>query len=311
MSPHGKKKMSEKDIYEIQFEVIKRLESFVSNFGKTPKERLNLGYLNSRANGLKEIWIEFIENHINILFKIPVEDQNTQQYFTDNYFEKYEGIYYDVLGKISQKQIDLAPIVSVTASSNQPTTSALANNSTPAFTSSTINITRDESNQNNNLPEPQNNPTLNAHHIQIPRLNVPTFSGSYDDWPSFRDLFRAAVHANQSLQPVHKLQYLKSLLKGNAETILKYVPTTSDNYVIAWQRLEERFENKRALITNTLRKLFGQPHAEETAASIRQLLDTSNECINALQSQGIAVATWDSILIYIISQRIPSTSLNL
>lgn len=92
---------------------------------------------------------------------------------------------------------------------------------------------------------------------------------------------------------------------------LKYIATTSDNYANAWQKLEERFDNKRAFITNTLRKLFNQHHSEENASQIRELLDTSRECISALQSQGINTDSWDCILIFIISKCVPSTSLNL
>lgn len=326
------KKMSDEDehIFDEQLEVIKRLESFISNFGKSPKDRINLGYLSSRAAGLKEIWGEFIQIHKRIKLVSTPEDYASQTYFTENHFDKYEAAYYDCLGRISQKQFDLtsvavlSPVGSIPttfASTSTTSTSSASISSAPTTSASNVPVSihapanpiynENDFNQREVIQEQLQNPVYLAHQIQIPRLNVPIFCGSYDDWPSFRDLFMAAVHTNQNLQPVHKLQYLKSLLKGNAETILKYIPTTSDNYTVAWRKLEERFDNKRALITNTLRKLFSQPQAEETASSIRQLLDTSNECINALQTQGIAIDTWDCILIFIISQRIPTTSLNL
>lgn len=58
-----------------------------------------------------------------------------------------------------------------------------------------------------------------------------------------------------------------------------------------------------------LQKLFDQQPAKETAVSIRQLLDNSRECVNALQKQNVDTSTWDCILIYIISHNIPPNSL--
>lgn len=330
-----------KDIFELQYEVISLIESFATNYSKTPKERFNEGYLSSRATGWDNLWNEFSNNHRSVISNATSDEYQSQRYFTENLFDKYETMYYEVSGRIAQKKIDLTkaavslPYTSTSTSismvepKSQSTIGSICNpiastsNPTSAYPLPSTGATaiipdvHSEADNLNQHEEPlhQMQPPLmqfnNTHHVQIPRLNVPVFSGAYDEWPSFRDLFVAAVHSNPNLQSVHKLQYLKSLLKGNAETILKYVATTSDNYAIAWQKLEERFDNKRAIITNTLRKLFNQHHAEDNASHIRQLLDTSRECISALQSQGIDTRTWDCILIFIISQFVPTTSLNL
>lgn len=182
---------------------------------------------------------------------------------------------YDCAGRISQKQIDCTPQI------QQP------------------------QNSNDSIHLQQ---TQTIHQAQIPRLNVPNFSGLYEDWISFRDLFNAAVHSNNQIQPVHKLQYLKSLLKGEAEILLRQTPITAENYAIAWASLKDRFENKRVLIHNNLRKLFNQRRAEESASSIRKLLDTPRECTNSLKIHGIDIMSWDCILVYLVSQFIPAES---
>lgn len=276
---------------DAQADVQRRITNFVSNYSKTPKDRFNLGYITVRATGLNDLWKEFMHNHKQIVSESTPETRKKDDYFVSDTFAKYEEIYFDILGRITQKHIDLTP---TPPDINGASTSQQANQ-----------------NVGNIIPPANIAPQANIYQAQIPRLNVPTFSGSYEDWTSFHDIYNAAVHMNHSIQPVHKLQYLKSLLKGDAEFLLKNTPITTENYELAWKALKERFENKRALLTTTLRQLFGQSHAEETAIGIRKLLDTSRECTEALKIQGIDIASWDCILVYIISQHIPPTSLTL
>lgn len=274
------------DLFDLQSEVQDRITKFGINYSKTPKERFSLGYVNSRLSGLKELWEEFKANHKNIVTQTSAEERKTELYFTQDIFSKVEDIYYEILGRISQKQLSLS----------QP-------------------IERgDQLGQSSGIGEqPNGQPIIQpvTHHIQIPRINVPVFSGSYEEWTSFCDLYTASVHTNNTLDAVHKLQYLKSLLKGDAEHLLKNISITSANYASAWATLKERFENKRAIITITLKRFFAQHKADESANGIRKLLDTTRECIGTLVVQGIDITSWDCILVHIISQNIPAISLNL
>lgn len=295
----------ENDLYEAQNDAAERLASFLSNFKKTPKDRISLGYLAAREDGLKELWAEFTNNHKTIRAQSSPSDIASLPYFTSKSFDQTEEIYFEAAGRIAQKIIELTPTVKQAPMDNpQPSTSVNAN------LHNASNIQHDIT-QNNQTNQEMRHVEPYAQYIQIPRLNVPNFSGTYEEWTSFRDLFTAAVHSNPTLQPVHKLQYLKSLLKGDAEVLLKHTPITNENYAVAWRTLEDRFDNNRALITIQLRKLFSQQPAKETAVSIRHLLDNTRECINALELHNVNTATWDCILIYIISRNIPSVSLSL
>lgn len=303
----------ENQLFEAQTDAAERLTSFASNLKKTPKDRLNLGYLAARQNGLKELWAEFIDNHKAIRAQASPTEITSLPYFTTNVFEYNEEIYFDVAGRIAQKIMDLTPVLKPATIDPQPSTSGSANippNNPPNIPpNNPPNMLPNV--QPNNPPNPEmQNVEPHAQYIQIPRLNVPNFSGTYEEWSSFRDLFTAAVHLNPTLQPVHKLQYLKSLLKGEAEILLKHTPITNENYAVSWRTLEERFDNHRALITIQIRKLFVQQPAKETATSIRQLLDNT-QCMNALNLHNVDTSSWDCILIYIISHNIPTVSLSL
>ncbi|GFW00451.1 DUF1758 domain-containing protein [Trichonephila clavipes] len=62
--------------------------------------------------------------------------------------------------------------------------------------------------------------------IKLPTLSLPTFSGVIDEWLTFSDLFQAAVTNNQNLTGAQKLQYLKGVLKGDAQKIVQSLPIT-------------------------------------------------------------------------------------
>lgn len=47
----------------------------------------------------------------------------------------------------------------------------------------------------------------------LPRIQLPTFSGKYEDWPAFRNLFKSIISKDTSTSPVEKLHYLKTCLK--------------------------------------------------------------------------------------------------
>ncbi|KMQ84652.1 hypothetical protein RF55_17380, partial [Lasius niger] len=43
------------------------------------------------------------------------------------------------------------------------------------------------------------------------RIQLPHFTGKYEDWPAFRDLFQSIIGKDRNLSEVEKLHYLKNL----------------------------------------------------------------------------------------------------
>ena len=66
------------------------------------------------------------------------------------------------------------------------------------------------------LPQVQHNTHVVNTTIQLPRLDLPNFSGKAREWQSFWDGFEAAVHDNPAIYGVQKQNYLRSLLCGEA-----------------------------------------------------------------------------------------------
>jgi len=79
-------------------------------------------------------------------------------------------------------------------------------------------------------------------HIKLPKLELPKFSGKYEEW--FFDTFNSLIHVNASLSNVQRLQYLKSSVTGDAAKIISALEISGANYDIAWDLLRERYDNK-------------------------------------------------------------------
>lgn len=148
--------------------------------------------------------------------------------------------------------------------------------------------------------------------IKLPRITIPTFCGNYAEWTSFHDLFTSLIHKNNSLSNVQKLHYLKSSLSGEAEALLRHIPTTDANYDEAWSTLKKRFSNKRFVVNALLKRMMNQkPVATESSQSVKSILDTTNECLSALKNLGIASFDWDPMLVYITVNKLDTESVRL
>lgn len=134
--------------------------------------------------------------------------------------------------------------------------------------------------------------------VKLPPIKLPTFNGHYDSWLEFKDSFKALVHDNNALTDIQRFYYLRSSLE-KAQQIMKSIEVSSKNYSIAWQMLEERFENKKLIIHNHLKAIFEYPSlTKESYLELRNLFDNVTKHLRSLKSLGLQTDTWDCIVIY-------------
>ena len=142
---------------------------------------------------------------------------------------------------------------------------------------------------------------------KLPKLDLPTFSGDYLTWTSFFDLFKGAVHNNPTLLDSQKLQYLKASLKGDAAKLLSSVTITDANYTVALKMLRDRYQNNRMILRSHVNAIAVQkPLTQETAKDLRQLLETVEEHLLALENMGQPVNQQDVFLVYLITEKLPA-----
>ncbi|GFT51090.1 uncharacterized protein TNCV_4490631 [Trichonephila clavipes] len=162
----------------------------------------------------------------------------------------------------------------------------------------------------NNTNACQNIVNTNVSNLKLPRIELPVFTSNYMDWISFRDLFLASVGDNSTLSDSQKLQYVKLSVKGETATLLQSIQITNDNYQKAWNSLTERYENEAEIINAVLNKLVSQPVLkQESASGLRKLIDTTQQCIDTLQTLRQPVEYWDNLIIFLLREKLDSETL--
>lgn len=145
--------------------------------------------------------------------------------------------------------------------------------------------------------------------IRLPTIALPSFDGSYDQWLEFRDTYLSLIHSSSEIDNVQKFHYLRSSLTGNALMVIKSLEFSTENYSIAWELLENRYNNSRLLIQNHLKALFSiSSLSKESPVQIRKLIDTVLKNIRALKTLGEPTESWDTLIIYLITTRLDQTT---
>lgn len=128
--------------------------------------------------------------------------------------------------------------------------------------------------------------------VKCPRLTLPTFDGSTEQWITFRDLFISIVHENSSLTDMARFQHLKTCLTmPSVANVLSGYPLKAENYNIAWAAVCERYDDPRKLISHHISSLNQfKKMTNASAIELRRLIDTFTSNINALDQLGYPLA---------------------
>ncbi|XP_071648524.1 uncharacterized protein [Temnothorax longispinosus] len=135
----------------------------------------------------------------------------------------------------------------------------------------------------------------------LPRIQLPEFTGKYEAWPAFRDLFHSIIEKDGATTSVEKLHYLKSCLKDEAELLVRSLPTTDENFDRAWKTLTDYYENKRLLVRSyisqftSLQKLKG-----ESVSDLRKLYHCVMSTAGALDNIGRPISRSEDLFVHLI-----------
>lgn len=228
-----------------------------------------------------------IEQNLQTLTKIDREivasaddnDEVFQAYDKDCVFEKLK----ELLFIQAMKYNDQLKLVNTTFDQTQ----ASANSTTVA--------------QNNSDP-------FSYYGIKLPTMTIDPFDGTFTSWHSFRDKFERAIHNNRNLCNSTKLEYLDSLLKGEAKKVIKRgtFQLKPENNDTLWEMLKKRYEHKRSLANAYFQELFNQETiAKETSKSLRNLHDTTYDVLSSLQNMGLEPDNWGDVLVFLLTSKLP------
>ena len=144
-----------------------------------------------------------------------------------------------------------------------------------------------------------------ANHVKLPSFDLPKFSGAFEDWLNFQDIFVATIDSHTALTDVQKLQYLKSCVQGEASSLISSYPLTGDHYAQAWNKLVNHYHDKRRIALAIYKKFASiQPLKMESASGLRKMLMTIDECMDKWSVLGYPVLQWDFLLVCHIMDRL-------
>lgn len=154
-----------------------------------------------------------------------------------------------------------------------------------------------------------NTSSKDSDNIRLPPLDIPTFSGKYDERLPFNNLFTSSVHNKSNLDPVQKLQYLMQAVTGDAYQQIKNLSLTNENYEKAREILEEQYNHTRKVAHTYMKKLLDiKPMQTENAKDLRNFISNTKDCLILLKSLKLPTETWDYILLYNLQSKIPSST---
>ena len=114
------------------------------------------------------------------------------------------------------------------------------------------------------------------------KLELPMFSGDLLSWQSFWDSFEAAVDTNPTLSPIHKFNYLKAQLQGDAARAIPGLPLTEMNYAQSITLLKQHFGRPGELINAHTRGLIELPGPPNELSSLQLFHDITTEASHHL-----------------------------
>ena len=193
---------------------------------------LNKSIVQARIDSLKEIWAEARKTNAEITVREAAE---ADLYVVVDGFRKLQGVYESALDELLtlRSQLELG---------DEPTVPWGPLNSTVS------------------------NSGVESPFAKLPRIPLHTFSGKYEDWESFCDLFTTLVHDQPRISESTKLQYLKLCVTGTAADLIKDVTITNANYASTWEALKSRYHNPRLIINKHLSALMELPHLKRESA---------------------------------------------
>lgn len=121
-------------------------------------------------------------------------------------------------------------------------------------------------------------------------------------------MFDAAVHSNPDISRIQKFSYLKSLMEGTAWEAIQGLALTAEGYQEAIDILTKRFGDKQKIIDKHMNLLLNTERITSSGnvSALRKQYDSIEANIRALKALGVNVASYGSLLVSVLVQKLPS-----
>lgn len=225
----------------------------------------------SREERMEAQWRNLDELHFEVLLKYDdVHDTQQEEY------DELEDRYFKASAALKKKIKELNPDV-------QAAGVAVAGATQPM----SINV---------NMPVQQHN---------IPNT-WGTFDGSVLKWKQFRDRFKEAMHDNKDVSLATKFSRLQDSLKGKAAQALGQWHITAENYLDAWERLNELYDRPYVIASEHMRQFYRLPQLQgnPTANELQRMSNVAHETFRQLRAMELPVDHWDFVFVFNLRERL-------
>ena len=146
-----------------------------------------------------------------------------------------------------------------------------------------------------------------VHNVKLPKLSIGKFYGDSSLWLEFWGQFSNAVDQNPNLTPIDKFSYLKSLLGGNASSVVAGFSLSEETYKEAVDLLKSRFGRNDIVINAHMTKLLNLKPVKSSANinELRSLYDNCEIQIRNLNALGVTSGSYGNLLCPILLKLIP------
>ncbi|XP_014219026.1 uncharacterized protein LOC106647235 [Copidosoma floridanum] len=136
----------------------------------------------------------------------------------------------------------------------------------------------------------------------LPRVDLPRFSRSREDWPHIRAVFKALVHNKAEIFLAIKHHFLQTQVKGEAADWMKNIPLTSENYNQAWTTVVDYYDNKRRLVSSYVNSTLNAPSMKNSSSvELKQLISQTLRPLATLDNLDRAEHSLGDLFIGIVS----------
>ncbi|KAI4494177.1 hypothetical protein M0802_009211 [Mischocyttarus mexicanus] len=119
--------------------------------------------------------------------------------------------------------------------------------------------------------------------VNLPRVDVPTFDGDLEFWPSFKECFLSLIDGRSDISEIEKLNYLRSVLKGSPRRLVESYRITAENYKCAWNALIETYDRPRLLIAHVIDSILRtEKPKDRDREGLQRLLQDTRARVNSL-----------------------------
>lgn len=150
--------------------------------------------------------------------------------------------------------------------------------------------------------------------FKLSKIHIKPFSGNYEDWAEFKDLFESCIAKNPKIPKIQKLHHLKTVLSNEPATLIKNLKLRENNFVVAWETLTAHYENKRKVITGYLNRFLDiipiSTSASQSPLDIRNMITTTTDMLTSLPDYDIDTSSWDVLVVHILVQKLDTYNMN-